>query len=145
MPWLNGAGTTWEVARRPIAAGSQFLWRVSIAELDAGGPFSTLPGIDRIFTLATPEPIELLINGTAHTVRFGSPVRFSGDDTVSAHIAAPALAINVMTRSGLATASVEVTEHSPSEPVEDPFSELIMLRVLSLATVVRIDVHDRSR
>ena len=46
--WKNGGGVTREVVAHP--AGSDlggFEWRLSIAEVHRGGPFSVFPGIDR--------------------------------------------------------------------------------------------------
>lgn len=52
QPWKNGLGRTREIAVRPAAAGSDdFLWRVSIAEVDSAAPFSAFPGIDRHIAL----------------------------------------------------------------------------------------------
>jgi uncharacterized protein len=50
--WKNGGGTTTELAISPDNADlSDFLWRVSIAEVDADGPFSLFPGCDRTIML----------------------------------------------------------------------------------------------
>lgn len=46
MPWKNGGGTTTELYVEPGADGA-FLWRVSIADVAADGPFSTFAGYDR--------------------------------------------------------------------------------------------------
>ena len=50
QPWRNGGGETAEIAVRP-GAGSDFLWRLSLATITRSGPFSTFPGVSRIFTL----------------------------------------------------------------------------------------------
>jgi uncharacterized protein len=45
VPWKNGGGTTTEVAVYPAGAGfDDFGWRVSIADVRQGGPFSLFPG-----------------------------------------------------------------------------------------------------
>ena len=47
-PWKNGGGTTTEVAVFPAGASfDDFGWRISIADIARGGPFSQFPGIDR--------------------------------------------------------------------------------------------------
>src|SRR5438105_15428583 len=47
-PWKNGGGLTREVIVHPPGSDlSRFDWRVSLAEIRAPGPFSSLPGIDR--------------------------------------------------------------------------------------------------
>ena len=50
--WKNGLGRTRELAVERTAAGSgDFLWRVSMAEVDSAAPFSRFPGIDRHIVL----------------------------------------------------------------------------------------------
>ncbi|MBN0683270.1 HutD family protein, partial [Pseudomonas aeruginosa] len=49
-PWKNGAGETREIICVP-APDAPFLWRASIATLQADGPFSPFPGVDRVITL----------------------------------------------------------------------------------------------
>lgn len=52
QPWKNGLGRTRELAVHPPGATSDdFLWRVSIAEVDSAAPFSSFPGIDRYIAL----------------------------------------------------------------------------------------------
>src|SRR5215472_11228475 len=47
-PWKNGGGLTREVAVHPAGSDlGNFDWRVSIAEVLRGGPFSSFPGVDR--------------------------------------------------------------------------------------------------
>ncbi len=46
MPWKNGGGTTTELYMEP-GADAGFLWRVSIADVAADGPFSTFTSYDR--------------------------------------------------------------------------------------------------
>jgi environmental stress-induced protein Ves len=50
MPWRNGAGTTREIARAP-AQGEPFAWRLSLASLQASGPFSCYAGYQRCVAL----------------------------------------------------------------------------------------------
>lgn len=51
--WRNGGGWTTELAARPEAAGDAggFDWRISIADIETDGPFSTFPGCDRLIAL----------------------------------------------------------------------------------------------
>lgn len=52
QPWKNRLGRTREIAVQPSGAGSDdFLWRVSIAEVDSAAPFSRFPGLDRHIVL----------------------------------------------------------------------------------------------
>jgi len=49
-PWKNGGGITHEVIRVP-ALGESFRWRVSIAHIDAPGPFSDFAHYQRTMVL----------------------------------------------------------------------------------------------
>jgi uncharacterized protein len=52
MPWKNGGGLTAEIAVSPESAGlDDFDWRVSMARVEAGGPFSLFPGVDRTLSI----------------------------------------------------------------------------------------------
>ncbi len=59
VPWKNGLGRTRELAIQPPGAGmDDFLWRVSVAEVETAAPFSAFPGVDRVISAksATDEP-----------------------------------------------------------------------------------------
>jgi len=50
--WKNGLGSTRKIAVHPAHAGmDDFIWRVSIANVDSAAPFSRFPGIDRHIVL----------------------------------------------------------------------------------------------
>jgi environmental stress-induced protein Ves len=52
QPWRNGGGITYEVARASHPARPQdYLWRVSIAEVSAPGPFSLFVGYQRVIAV----------------------------------------------------------------------------------------------
>ncbi len=84
-PWRNGGGRTTEIVSYPPGAGpNAFDWRVSIAEVDRDGPFSTFPGVDRILVLlagdglrleGTGAPIELRACGEPYAFDGGTPLR----------------------------------------------------------------------
>jgi environmental stress-induced protein Ves len=50
VPWKNGGGITHEAIRVP-PTGETFRWRVSIARIDASGPFSDFAGYHRTMVL----------------------------------------------------------------------------------------------
>jgi len=50
QPWKNAAGITHEAIRVP-PDGDSFLWRVSVAHIDASGPFSDFAGFNRNMVL----------------------------------------------------------------------------------------------
>lgn len=106
--WKNDGGWTTELARDPIG-GDDFRWRVSIAEIESDGPFSTFPGVERDLILLDGEGIELDIEGTAAprlTQRF-ERVHFAGEARVDCRlIAGPTRDFNVMARRDAVRAEV---------------------------------------
>ena len=52
MPWRNGGGTTFEIAREP-ASGADFDWRLSLALIERSGPFSNFAGYQRAIALVS--------------------------------------------------------------------------------------------
>ncbi|MEC3981343.1 HutD/Ves family protein [Amycolatopsis sp. H20-H5] len=107
--WRNGAGITREVAASPALPA--FDWRVSIADVDSGGPFSVFPGVQRTITGIEGEGMLLTLDGAEHEVRRAVPFTFSGDATVTCRlVSGPTRNLNVMTRRHRATATVTVTQ-----------------------------------
>ncbi len=52
MPWKNGMGVTKQITVQPSESGAaDFLWRVSVADVNSAAPFSSFPGIDRHIVL----------------------------------------------------------------------------------------------
>jgi len=80
MPWRNGGGVTLEIAREP-AAGSDFLWRLSLATVAASGPFSNYAGYQRSVTLIDGAGFRLAIDTRDPVVldSIGASVLFPGD------------------------------------------------------------------
>jgi uncharacterized protein len=62
VPWKNGGGITHEAMRVP-AGGDPFLWRLSVAHIDASGPFSDFAGYSRSM---------VLLRGAGLTLKFGN-------------------------------------------------------------------------
>jgi len=56
--WKNGLGWTREVLRWPLDSEA-WDWRISIAEVDKGGPFSSFPGVERELVLLSGEGMRL--------------------------------------------------------------------------------------
>lgn len=102
MPWKNGGGETLEVARSPPGAPLDAVdWRVSLATVASGGPFSVFPGLDRTLTVLDGEGLCLAVAGLtpATLLPTSPPFSFSGDAAATATpIGGPVLDLNVMTR-----------------------------------------------
>ncbi|MFD3842497.1 HutD family protein [Streptomyces sp. NPDC058642] len=126
VPWKNHGGTTREVAsgtvHAPLASmepADGFDWRVSVADVDAGGSFSVFPGIDRVITLVEGEGMVLTVDGTPHPVGPLSPFAFPGDATTDCRLEAGAVRnMNVMTRRSQATARVRIITPATSRGTE---------------------------
>jgi environmental stress-induced protein Ves len=110
-PWKNGMGRTRELAIHPAGAGlADFLWRVSVAEVDRAAPFSAFPGVDRQIAL---------LEGDGFVMRFGDgrehallepfmPYAFAGEQAVDVVLAgSPTRDFNLMLRRGAATGAIE--------------------------------------
>ena len=107
-PWKNGAGATREIIAVP-STDAPFLWRASIATLQADGPFSPFPGVDRVITLLAGQPLRLCGEDIDHPLTLWQPGAFPGEWALSSGgIVAPGLDFNIMTQRGRASATVQV-------------------------------------
>jgi environmental stress-induced protein Ves len=92
MPWRNGGGTTSEIACEGMAPGSaagRFRWRLSLADVEASGPFSDFSGYERIIAVASGAGMRLAIGGDAVELDAASdPFRFPGDAAVECRLLA---------------------------------------------------------
>ena len=110
MPWKNGRGETAEIAICPAGAPfDKFDWRVSMARVEADGPFSLFDGIDRTLAILDGAGLRLRIAGRPMTeiTPSSAPCTFAADVATDATlVAGPITDLNVMTRRGRATHSV---------------------------------------
>jgi environmental stress-induced protein Ves len=114
--WKNGGGVTREVAVYP--AGSvlgSFEWRVSIAEIHRGGPFSVFAGIDRHLAVLDGQ-VSLAVEGRTLSLSADSaPLTFGGELPVYAEpTAGPVIDLNLMVRRGRWRA--ELSRHALPQP-----------------------------
>jgi len=114
MPWKNGRGETAEIAVFPEGAAlDDFGWRVSMATVDEGGPFSMFPGVDRTLCILEGQGLLLSVEGRIPmglTCRSG-PLSFPADvPTSAALVAGPITDLNVMTRRGRYQHEVDMQE-----------------------------------
>jgi environmental stress-induced protein Ves len=107
IPWKNGGGITHEAIRVP-ATGDAFLWRVSVAQIDASGPFSDFAGYDRKMVLLRGRGIALEFgSGERCTLRSaGDWLEFDG--AMSTHcelLDGPCVDLNLMVSQSLRSAA----------------------------------------
>jgi environmental stress-induced protein Ves len=77
MPWKNGGGITHELLAGPDAR--DWRWRLSVAQVDSSGPFSSFPGVHRWFAVLDGAGVVLEMDGGAHRLTCGSaPLSFDG-------------------------------------------------------------------
>ena len=119
MAWANGGGTTYQVMTSPDGADlDTFDWRVSLADVETGGPFSSFPGIDRILLLTEGTGMELNIDGRPVPLGRLDIARFAGEaDTSATLLTGPTRDLNVMTRRGRCTAALDLLDVSEQEAV----------------------------
>ena len=86
MRWKNGAGWTSEILK--VHAGNErdtndWLWRLSIAEIDADAPFSAFPGVERELVLLSGNGLRLRFDdGETHDLLPPhDKLRFAGERT----------------------------------------------------------------
>lgn len=117
VPWKNGGGVTREIAARPEGAGTAaFDWRISLAEVDADGPFSEFPGVDRTLTLAEGAGMDLTVGGEHRLLdeRY-APRHFPGDRPTGCRLLdGPVVNFNVMYRRASTLARTAVVRGEPT-------------------------------
>jgi environmental stress-induced protein Ves len=106
-PWANGGGITREIAAERDADG--ILWRLSLADVGAEGPFSAFAGLQRILTVIEGAGMVLETPGAPIAAAPLAPVRFAGDLAVTGRLPhGPIRDLNVIWRPGRVEAGVTV-------------------------------------
>ena len=126
--WKNGLGSTREIAIHPDGAGSDdFLWRVSIAEVDSAAPFSRFPGIDRQIALLDGNGFTMTLDDErvhALTTPF-APFTFAGEASVAVTLVdGPTRDFNLMVRRAQARGDIRVWQE-PGTQTPDPSTVLV--------------------
>jgi environmental stress-induced protein Ves len=100
--WKNGGGSSTEIAVSPDGAGfADFDWRVSLATINADGPFSIFDGVDRTLALVDGAGVTLSIDGARRFVLCEDDplMEFKGEAEVDATLNGGAtIDFNIMTR-----------------------------------------------
>lgn len=98
QPWRNGGGVTRELLAWPDAGD----WRVriSVADIDRDGSFSSFPGVQRWFAVWQGTGVALTVDGVEHRCTAeDTPLRFSGEpETTCRLIDGPTRDLNLMLR-----------------------------------------------
>lgn len=116
MPWKNGCGVTRELACSPPGAGfDDFTWRISIADVNASGPFSAFSGIDRVIALLDGDGMHLqFADGKVHALTEPlAPFAFAGEAQLHAElVGTPSRDFNLMLRRDRARGEIDVLRAS---------------------------------
>jgi len=96
--WRNGGGTTRELLAWPNEG--EWRIRVSVADVEADGPFSSFPGVERWFTVLEGHGVELTVDGATHRLTAGAaPLRFDGESPATCRLLdGPTRDLNLMLR-----------------------------------------------
>lgn len=113
MPWKNGGGTTREIVCHPAHSDmSHFNWRISIANIDQDGPFSSFEGIDRTIMLLRGQQVHLIAKDGSfdhQLVRPLEPFSFSGEVGLDCTLQAGSTQdFNVMTRRDVCSSATQI-------------------------------------
>lgn len=108
QPWRNGGGRTRELLAWPSAADWRL--RVSVADIDADGPFSAFDGVRRWFAVVEGAGVALAFADGERLCRRGdAPLAFDGAAAPACRLLdGPTRDLNLMTRGGDATMSTVV-------------------------------------
>jgi environmental stress-induced protein Ves len=101
-PWRNGGGTTRELAAWPDT--QNWVWRMSVAEVAQGGPFSAFAGVHRWFAVLSGGGVQLTIEKRRHVLHADTaPFGFEGDVPVDCQLLdGPTQDFNLMVKQGVA-------------------------------------------
>ena len=84
MPWKNGGGFTEEITRDAGDGLDGFGWRLSIADIEASGGFSSFSGYQRIISVLQGDGMRLSVDGRASRALLPfDAFAFSGESQVS--------------------------------------------------------------
>ena len=115
MPWKNGGGVTTEICASP--ASGAFDWRVSIATVNADGPFSIFSGYERHIMTLSGKSMVLDIEGAGKfTLEPLQPFSFSGDAKVyGSLLQGPVRDFNLMVRRDFGSGILGVSQRGAGD------------------------------
>lgn len=151
--WANGGGTSRRIVAEPPTAGPAdpaLVWQASLATIEADGPFSALPGVDRHIVLIEGEAsLAFAETGATQHLRPLEPFAFRGDRACECRLGtARAIALNVMVRrDGRRGVSVEVLRPDAMAIIEKPVGTTLLCvlgagRVRVLANGAAAHLHE---
>lgn len=137
VPWRNGGGVTRELAVSPT--DGEWNWRMSVAEVEASGPFSRFEGIDRWFAVLEGAGVQLDVQGKTHRLTQASaPFYFDGGESTQCTLVdGRTQDFNLMVRRGSTPARMLHIHSSKNFVVDAP--KIIAVFALKTEATVQFD------
>ncbi len=115
--WKNGLGQTEEICRD---SEEPYRWRVSLATLEASGPFSQFPNYDRSLVHLGTAPIHFKHGEKRKIVPPFTPYSFRGEDETSVEVNAPGLDFGLIVKRQAARGSIYTSRALEKEELQFP-------------------------
>lgn len=150
VPWKNGRGVTRELAVWPAGASLErldFDWRISSAPVDESGPFSLIPGVERLLVVTEGAGFVLAHGAAAPRARLRrlEPYRFSGAWPTTAELPhGPVSDFNVMFVPERVRASLQALALGVRRMRETLAAGQVFLHVLEGSLAARVTGEERS-
>lgn len=137
-PWKNGGGTTRNIAAAPDGATlADFDWRISIADVEADGPFSAFDGVDRVIMLIEGAQMQLEVAGRPHRLERLEAFAFHGEDPTSCRVpSGPTRDVNLMTRRGRATGEMRAVQVEHEHAAKVAAGDVVVLFALTAGLTI---------
>ncbi len=136
-PWRNGGGSTRELVAWPTSA--QWRWRMSVATIDASGPFSRFDGISRWFAVLKSAGVRLTVDDAEHDLRSNdAPICFDGGAAIQCRLVGDATEdFNLMVNTAAGRAHMERVEGT----LEAHLNAAVVIAVYAVDAVASVTVN----
>ena len=138
-PWRNGGGITHELVVWPPQG--EWQWRITVAEVAAGGPFSRFDGVDRWFAVLGGAGVRLDIAGRSYMLDVDSaPLQFDGAaDTHCTLVDGPSQDFNLMLRRGKSPLQTRLESLKGDFDILINAPKIIAIQTINTWATARID------
>lgn len=136
-PWRNGGGVTRELVSWPEK--SDWVWRMSVAQIDADGPFSDFGGVERWFAVLSGAGVRLAVDGTSHALSAAdAPLHFDGASTTFCSLQdGTTQDFNLMVRQGAARSHMQRIQGQFGAALNAP--KMIAVYAIQTSATVQFD------
>jgi environmental stress-induced protein Ves len=144
VPWKNGGGITHEMIRAP-ATGDPFLWRVSIAKIDASGPFSNFTGYSRKMVLLRGAGLRLRFaaGSDRYLHDIGDMTEFDGAVATECELLdGPCTDLNLMVSASVTGARAWVERLLEPRPLRPAFRGTVL--AFAISGIVSVELENRE-